>query len=476
MEQDREPTAASPPPASGKDEMNLAEFPITLLSERVPRGQKTIEFEDCFYDDGTGKVITRRVTITGSDKYGLPTSKDDEVILGLIQLTKMANGFAGRTVNFCRSDLIRLLGWPDTGQSYRRLARSFDCWTFTGLSYENAWWDHEHRSWVSEKFHILDRVTLYDKDRGARPGDQKLSSFTWSEVIFHSFRSGYLKRFDFDFYLGLTTSTAKRMYRFLDKRFYLKRRWEFDLKDFALTHVGLSHSYEGGTQLARKLRPAIEELEAKGFLEPLGEDERFLKGSPGEWKIVLIGASSGRPAQEKVGKPAPSGLETALIGRGVTPATAAQLAEEHPADRIRAKVEAFDWLTGRKDRRLGRNPAGYLVQSIRDDYAAPPGFEPEADRARRLEAEQGQRRAQAEARRQDRQEERDREQAQQARIAAYWDALGPAQRETLEAQALAGSHPLLGLYRRHQGQGTPAERRYRKLILDAHILERLGDG
>jgi hypothetical protein len=150
--------------------------------------------------------------------------------------------------------------------------------------------------------------------------------------------------------------------------------------------------------------------------------------------------------------------------------------EEHLADRIRAKVEAFDWLAGRKDRRLGRNPAGYLVQSIRDDYAAPPGFEPEADRARRLEAEQGQGRAQAEARRQDRQEERDREQAQQARIAAYWDALGPAEREALEAQALAGSHPLMGLYRRHQGQGTPAERRYRKLILDAHILQRLGDG
>jgi hypothetical protein len=476
MEQDREPPAASPPPASGKDEMNLAEFPITLLSERVPRGQKTIEFEDCFYDDGTGKVITRKVTITGSDRYGLPTAKDDEVILGLIQLTKMVNGFASRTVNFCRSDLIRLLGWPDTGQSYLRLARSFDCWTFTGLSYENAWWDHEHRSWVSEKFHILDRVTLYDKDRGLRPGDRRLSSFTWNEVLFHSFRSGYLKRFDFEFYLGLKTSTAKRMYRFLDKRFYLKRRWEFDLKDFALTHVGLSPSYEGGTQLARKLRPAIEELESKGFLEPLGEDERFVKGAPGEWKVVLIGASSRRPAQEKVGKAASSALEAALIKRGVTPAAAAELRGAFPADHIRARIEAFDWLATRKDRRISKNPGGYLADSIRKGYAAPKGFEPEADRARRLEAEEGRRRAQVEARSQGRQEERARQETQQARVAAYWDALGPAEREALEARALAGSHPLLGLYRRHRGQGTPAERRYRKLILDAHIIELLGDG
>ena len=29
----------------GRDEMNLAEFPITLLTDRVPDGLKTIEFQ-----------------------------------------------------------------------------------------------------------------------------------------------------------------------------------------------------------------------------------------------------------------------------------------------------------------------------------------------------------------------------------------------------------------------------------------------
>jgi hypothetical protein len=30
----------------GRDEMNLAEYPITLLTERVPQGCKTLVFED----------------------------------------------------------------------------------------------------------------------------------------------------------------------------------------------------------------------------------------------------------------------------------------------------------------------------------------------------------------------------------------------------------------------------------------------
>ena len=49
------------------------------------------------------------------------------------------------------------------------------------------------------------------------------------------------------------------MYRFLDKRFYHKSRWEFDLTEFACEHIGVSRNYDTG-QLKRRLQPAIEEL------------------------------------------------------------------------------------------------------------------------------------------------------------------------------------------------------------------------
>jgi len=85
----------------GKDEMNFAEFPLAAIADRVPDDLKTLVFEDQLFDSGRSETITRRLTITASEKFGLPTSLDDEVILGLIQLSRKSR-FADRKVNFSR--------------------------------------------------------------------------------------------------------------------------------------------------------------------------------------------------------------------------------------------------------------------------------------------------------------------------------------------------------------------------------------
>ena len=71
------------------------------------------------------------------------------------------------------------------------------------------------------------------------------------------------------------------MFRFLDKRFYHKGRWEFDLQTFACEHIGLSKNYSN-SELKRKLMPAVKELEARGYLSPLPDAERFVEGPAGE--------------------------------------------------------------------------------------------------------------------------------------------------------------------------------------------------
>src|SRR3954453_22869063 len=79
--------------AGGRDELNLAEFPVAVLATRIPKGLKTLTFEDTVYDQQAGETVTRRLIITSSDAYGLPTAVDDEVLVALIQLTKRANDF-----------------------------------------------------------------------------------------------------------------------------------------------------------------------------------------------------------------------------------------------------------------------------------------------------------------------------------------------------------------------------------------------
>src|SRR5262245_57125386 len=87
-----------------RDELNFAEFPLASVSTSLPKGQKTLEFTDEIFDRARNERVTRKLTITASDKYGLPTALDDEVILGLMQLTGR-NEFAERRVFFTRYEL-----------------------------------------------------------------------------------------------------------------------------------------------------------------------------------------------------------------------------------------------------------------------------------------------------------------------------------------------------------------------------------
>src|SRR5215471_7405567 len=83
-------------PTPGKDEMNFAEHPIALLTDRVPKGQRTLIYEDTVYSQRRKKLIPRKRVIEGSQEYGLPTATDDTVVLALIQLTKLKNDFSQR--------------------------------------------------------------------------------------------------------------------------------------------------------------------------------------------------------------------------------------------------------------------------------------------------------------------------------------------------------------------------------------------
>jgi hypothetical protein len=440
------PAVSSP---YGKDEMNFAEFPITLLTDRAPKGQKVIKFEDEIFDEKRKRLITRRRVIEGSEEYGLPTATDDLVILALIQLTKLKGNFREREVEFTRLELIKLLGWADEGRSYDRIKLSLLRIKSVNYIYDNAWWDSRQKMWTTRAFSIIDNVEINDSRSAHGQSGLFSSRIVWNEVVFDSFEAGFLRNLDFQLCMRLEHPTALRMYRFLGKRFYLRPEWLFDLKEFAHDHMALGRNYEGGTQIARKLIPAILELEAVGFLEPLPEMERFLKKGQ-HWSIRFIQkippsavlpkptsqAEPQPPALPAVahGEPEPPALVTELTNRGVTRATAAELVSTHPAETIQLKIDVFDWMVEKQDKRVAKSPAGYLVTSINDDYAAPQGFVSKAERQQQREAQQARERQAAEGRRR-KQEQDAREKAERQAIDGYWESLTPEQQAELQAAA-----------------------------------------
>src|SRR6202790_3316222 len=94
----------------GRDELNLAEFPISAIGNRFDPSVKTILFQDVAFDKASGETIRRKLTITASDQYDLPTAPDDEILLGLLQLSRIQN-FEKPTVTFHRYHFLTIFDW-----------------------------------------------------------------------------------------------------------------------------------------------------------------------------------------------------------------------------------------------------------------------------------------------------------------------------------------------------------------------------
>ncbi len=302
----------------GRDEMNLAEFPIASLAERIPPGCKTMAFED---QHG-------RLTVIGSDAYGLPTALDSDVIVGLLHLTKQRNDFTDPAVEFSRYELLELLGWTDQGWSYRRLTESLHRWVTVTLKYDGSWWDHKQKRRTSASFHILDRLVVPDED-----DSRIVSSFTWGKDFFDSCRDGNLKRLDLTTYFTLKSSLSKQLYRFLDKRFHVRREWDLDLRELAHERIGMSRKY-APWKVKQVLQPILEELEEISFLESLPAADRYIKVGRGDWKIRLVRKLPPSAEPPLLALVEPTGLEKELVERGVTPSVATALVRDVPEERI----------------------------------------------------------------------------------------------------------------------------------------------
>jgi hypothetical protein len=467
-------------PHGGRDELNLAEFPISLLSDRVPKGCKTLVFEIEPSSRHAGTGTTRKLTITGGDAYGLPTAIDDELLVGLVQLTKLKNGFTSPVVSFSRYELVKILGWPDNGNSYSRIEESIKRWAGVTLYYDNAWWNKEAKAWVSETFHIIERSSLVGAEtrRAHQANNQQelpLSSFRWNEVIFQSFQAGALKRLDIDAYFSFKTSVAKRMYRFLDKRFWIKTDWEFDLKEFAFERIGLSRGYNVG-QIKSKLQPAIDELtqgtkERAAFLEEMTSEERYLKVGKGQWIIKLA-----RKAESSLPAEAPSietkGLLAELVARDVSAEVAAELVKSRDAEFISLRIEVFDWILQQKNQKLiKQNPTGFLISSIRDRYLkVPKEFESKADRQKRVAAEEAKRLSEMEQARL-RERARVREERLSVKIDERWKAMSDEEQSRFEGEALAAAPE--AARRQYQETPLPMSRRLLMTLIRRTHLEKL---
>ena len=362
--------------ATSRDEMNLAEFPLAILSTRTNPSIKTLEFTDS-HRLKTGESIERKWIITGADKFGLPTATDDDVILGLMRLS-MDEGFRERKVYFTRYELLKTLRWSTEGKSYSRLTKSLDRLSGVRIRATNSFFDNSLKAYQTTNFGIIDAYEINDsrsnKTTAESEKDNK-SYFIWSEMLFNSFKSGFIKKLDLDLYFSLKSAISRRLYRYLDKHFYYKSSVEKNLMNFAFEKLGLSRNYKYISSIKQQIEPALDELVEVGFLssyqfEGKGELTKIIFNSKAIQSAKII-QSSNVEISNNINSLGKNSIIEALLSRGIAIAQSRRLVtnlQEHELEHVDSIIRYYDHLVENHDIKVSKNKVGFLYKAVENPF------------------------------------------------------------------------------------------------------------
>ena len=358
--------------SKGRDEMNIVEFPISLLRHENFKGDvKKLEFSQCI-KNSNGTLLKRDWTITSASDFGFPTSSAEDTLVALLEIAKEFNNFSDRTVHFKRKQLLEKMGCPTNNpRYYDRIKKDLNRLTGLLITTQNSFWDNKKKSYSSQAFHIIDDYLIQNEPKRKLYSKETfpLSYFRFGEVFFQSLQAGYVKKLDTHFYFSLKYPLSKKLFRILDKRKYFSDIVEFDLFDLAFEKLGMSRTYDKG-QIARNLEEPHQELVVKNFLK----DHIYKKEwsdiySANRWTIsyyLIPKAKEIEPPKTENKDP----LISALVKEGVSENTAKELVRKHK-DRVEKQLEYFYHLRAIESHLISNNPAGFLVSSIRKDYVEP---------------------------------------------------------------------------------------------------------
>lgn len=357
----------------GKDEMNLIEFPFTLLSKQNKNRQKTIEISENFVDE-KGKQKKREWIVTGSDKFGLPLAQDNDVWIGLLQIGK-EQGFKSPFIKFSRYNLLKIMGCSPQGRNYCRIEEALDRLKGTNIKAKNAFYDNINKGYITLSFGLIESYRLFNPTEKQKIDEnlQQLSFVRINEAIFNSIKSGYIKNINTKTYFLLKKYITKRLYRYLDKKRYNnKKQFEIELFRLVEKHLGMT-KYKYSSEIKRKLKPAHEELIKIGFLKSV----TYLSTADGSSiKVVYVFNDKEKHLNESNNtlqadtKICPSSQDIKkeiliiLIEIGISEKIAKKLVEEYPINYLKKQIEALPY-------RKANNPAALLIRSIKENWTSP---------------------------------------------------------------------------------------------------------
>ncbi|MEM9409962.1 MAG: replication initiator protein A [Planctomycetota bacterium] len=455
--------------------MNLIENCFFSATNRVDRTTRSLKFESEANCKIEKRKVKRKLTVAFSAEYGRPTPSDDMVLVALMKLTR-DTGFANQKVFFSRYELIKVLNWSDGGRSYERIDESLNRLVGTHLIWDNAFWDNSAKSWVDRKFNLIDDVYLYDREkyiRASATSDSRPKSwFKWSDVMFDSFNSGYIKTIDLRILQSLKEVVGRRLYRWLDKHFNNPNRkmpLEISVQELATKKLGFKNV--AASHLKRMIQPAIDELEDVGFVAP--DKNRFVGN--GSSSIVRFAPDRTRrktrtEQTEREDRRGDASIRSRLKQLGISGKLTAFWIEKK-FETVAIQLEHLDYLC--QSGRPPTNKAAWLTTAIKSNFAIPE----ELLKLKKHSVETDKPRMQAiddaKSAKRRRFIERKNHQESRAKVANYLQSLSANEREQLESKAIKnGSSVMVDRLRTLEQEGeSQIASMYREQLVAQFIAE-----
>lgn len=450
----------------GKDEMNLIEHPFAVLWQKEP-SENIMSVEWDARHPETGRILPASWSVAGHAEHGLPMPTDERVYLVLLELTHEA-GFKSPEVHFSRYDVMQRLGWQPSPKSYAMLRTAFIRLQGVNINTVNAFWDPKTKSYSDTGFNIIAEYSLHAEPPGRKSKVQSelpLSWFKWSDVMFSSFQSGYIRSLDIKFALSLKGDIALRLYRYLDKKTFGGRepgREYFEIELFALCieHLGMKPTLYP-SKLKERLQKAHDELLTRGFLHEVfyGEMKQPLHKhrstkvcytvNPQHQSIELKSLPSldtsstqddDNPASDE---PTASlfdamtddavsqlNLHERMTQIGVSPATAEEFLQTVAPDAIELQLDCLE-------ERRPNDPAATFVKAVRENWALPTRYTKRKNAKTRQEEIQASQEAEKQKKAQEeaaRREEMALGEVEETKFDALWDTLDQQTQDRIEIE------------------------------------------
>jgi hypothetical protein len=207
-------------------DLNIAEFPMTHLSNRLPAGMSKTEIRYSDFINGKdGTKVQRSWMITSNakidivDKTGIKIGEDIvglggptalQVFFEILQIWK-EQGFKSNMIFIgTYYSLLRRLNWPINGNSYKQLDR--DLLSLYGLEFnaKNAYYDKTENRYIDRKMKLFEGWTLHKVNNS----EQTASDYGYihaTAMFWDSMRNktNFYLPFDKSYFKKLTPHEAK---------------------------------------------------------------------------------------------------------------------------------------------------------------------------------------------------------------------------------------------------------------------------